>query len=176
MKHLVIVLVTLFFCSFAATAQEITRGTFHRLIIPQDIDMQFDFTSGVYRGLTYNELVESECPGENSLQSWRVHEESLKSQFLRCFHEEVGPAYSFGSYADMATYRMTMKINHVNAKGFLSATFTFTHIATGNIIVQFDVNGKGGKYGSFVNLFGDGIRDAGEVAGSFFIKQVKKCR
>ena len=120
MKHLVIVLVTLFFCSFAATAQEITRGTFHRLIIPQDIDMQFDFTSGVYRGLTYNELVESECPGENSLQSWRVHEESLKSQFLRCFHEEVGPAYSFGSYADMATYRMTMKINHVNAKGFLS--------------------------------------------------------
>ena len=176
MKKIGLVLVTLLFSFYAASAQEITRGTFHRLIIPQDIDMQFDFTSGVYRGLTYNELVESECPGENPLQSWMIHEESLKNQFIRCFLEEVGPGYAFGSYANTATYRMTMKIINVTVKGYLSAIFTFTNISTGDIIVQFNVYGKGGKYGSFVNLFGDGIRDAGEVAGSFFIKQVKKCR
>lgn len=176
MKKSVFLLMTLLICSFAATAQEITKGSFHRLIIPQDIDLHIDFTSGVYRGLTYSELIESECPGDNSEQLWKVHEESLKSQFLKCFLEEVGPGYSFGAFASVATHRMTMKINNVNPKGYLSATFTFTNIATNALVVEFEVNGDGGRYGSFVNLFGDGIRDAGEKAGSFFLKQVKKCR
>ena len=175
MKKIGLFLVSLFICSFVTTAQDITKGTFHRLIIPQDIDFVLDFTAGVYRGLTYEELIKSECPGENSEQAWKVHEESLKNQFLKCFHEEL-PGYSFGSYANVATYRMTMRINHVTPKGNMLATFIVTSVVTGDVIVEFQANGDGGKWGSFLNLFGDGIRDLGEEVGSFFMKQVKKCR
>ena len=178
MKRITLLLSLIFIGMTALSAQTITNGTFHLLVIPQKIDFQIDYSSGVYKGLTFDELRQVECQGENPEKEWTSIHNELKSGFISYFLDVVAnQGYSLGTFDEsVAKYRLTMHINFVNSKGNITANYTISKIKTGEPVVEFTANSEGGVFGSFINLWGDGMQDAGSVVGKFFIKQIKKCR
>lgn len=159
-----------------STAQIKTKGSFSSLTTPQNIDFEIDFTSGTYKGLTYDELLNLVCPGTNQTEQWAIKSSSLRGSFMHYFVQRIAPkGYMLGSYKDgLARYRLTMQINFVSPKGDVSATYVITEINTGDLVLEFKDTCEGGMFGTFMNLFGDGLREAGDRAGKFFVKGVRR--
>lgn len=176
MKRIIILLMTLLVSISVSMAQIKTKGSFSSLVTPQNIDFEIDFSSGTYKGLTYDELLDLVCPGTNQAEQWAIKASSLKGSFMHYFVERIAPkGYMIGSYKDGQTsYRLTMHINYVSPKGDVSATYIVTEISTGNVVLEFKDTSEGGMFGTFMNLFGDGLREAGDRAGKFFAKGVRR--
>lgn len=176
MKRIIILFILILANISLSIAQIKTKGSFSSLVTPQNIDLEIDFTSGTYKGLTYDELLNLVCPGTNQTEQWAIKASSLRGSFMHYFVERIAPkGYMVGSYKDgQARYRLTMQINYVSPKGDVSATYIITDINTGEEVVEFKDTSEGGMFGTFMNLFGDGLREAGDRAGKFFIKGVKR--
>ena len=178
MKRIVVILCLLTLVCSSVYAQKISDGSFKVLSVPQKIDLEIDFDSGLYKGLTFEELVNAVCPGVNSQKDWEIKAGSLRGKFMHYLIERIAPkGYMVGSYKNgEATYRLTMKINYVSPQGDVSANYIISEISTGNKVVEFYDTSEGGMFGTFMNLFGDGLTDAGDRIGKFIIKQIRRSK
>ena len=178
MKRITLLLSLIFIGMTALSAQTITKGSFNLLVNPQNLDFKIDYQSGIYKGLNFDERMQLECEGANLEAECKRTQQSLRGYFISSFLERTtNYGYGLGTFDEnKAKYRLTMHINSVSENGNTSARYNITDLKTGEEIVEFTANSEGGVFGSFINLWGDGMQDAGSVVGKFFIKQIKKCR
>ncbi len=95
-----------------------------------------------------------------------------KRFFSGVINEFESRRMAFGNIPS-AEYTVRVLIDKTTANGDIDATFVFSHTATEEEICKFQLHGGGGKFGSMMNLVGDGMRELGENFGKLLRKKSK---
>ena len=109
-----------------------------------------NYTNGIYRGVLYERIIIDE---EDFLKDKPRYEGRFMDDFQKYFE---GVAY-FADEINASDDIVIIDILQVNSKGYVKADVTF-----GDNSIQ--LVGKGGVFGTFLNLFGDGMKSLGREA------------
>lgn len=112
------------------------------------MQVTIDYTNGVYRGFLYDGIIMVE---EDFLKDKPRYEGRFLDEFLQYFS---GIAY-FPTEIDESDDIVSISILNVSKKGDVTAQVTY-----GDQTIK--MQGKGGVFGSFLNLFGDGMNSLGK--------------
>lgn len=107
-----------------------------------------DYKDGVYRGFLYERIIVDE---EDFLKDKPRYEGRFMDAFLAYY---TGVAY-FPTEVNESEDKVTISILKVTKKGDVTAEVTYGDQTT-------TLTGKGGVFGSFLNLFGDGMNSLGK--------------
>lgn len=123
------------------------------------IQLVFDYQDGIYQGYTYATIQQME---EDFLKDQLRYEgrfrDGLANEFTGLIYtpDEINPEEPI----------LLVKILQVDRKGTVLAEVSFKEKTV-------DFKGKGGVFGSWLNLFGDGMKSLGENIG-IWLRQVAK--
>ena len=106
-----------------------------------------NYTNGIYRGVLYERIIIVE---EDFLKDKPRYEGRFMDDFQEYFEGVAYIADEINASDDI----VIIDILQVNSKGYVKADVTF-----GDNSVQ--LVGKGGVFGTFLNLFGDGMESLG---------------
>jgi len=123
------------------------------------VQVVFDYTQGIYRGLTYEGIVVDEPDFQKDAPRYEAR---FFSSFLDNFG---GAAYRQDGEIRSDEALLTVRVVKVQRKGDTTAELVYT-TADGQQQTT-TITGDGGVFGSFLNLFGDGMRSVGEAAAKW---------
>lgn len=126
----------------------------------QRIQIVLDYEDGIYRGLTYTSIIQDE---EDFIKDQPRYEDNF---FSALFKHYKGIAYKPESVRDDEPIAL-VKIQQVTPKGDTKAAIEYNGETT-------YLTGKGGVFGSFLNLFGDGMESLGKELAKYLNKQTIK--
>ena len=105
---------------------------------------------------------------------WKQDSSALVKHFYNGVRDELGNYYFlFGNRPD-ANYKAIIHIQQVAQDGSVYSLVDFMPNSGGEILCSFELVGTGGRFGSFLNLFCDGLEESGEAFGKILKKYIKK--
>lgn len=117
------------------------------------INLQFDYSSANINGHTEEEFAKIEA-------DWYKDRPRYEGRFRSDFANTIKPKnVMLGDFAD-SKFTMKIVVEQVQKNGTVNAT---VEVLEGkNVVAKTEMTGKGGVFGTFLNLFGDGLGDLGK--------------
>lgn len=111
------------------------------------MQVMIDYSNGIYRGLLYDRIIVDE-------PDFIKDKPRYEARFMNEFQDNYNGAAYLTEEIDETDDIVTVRIIKVSPKGYVTADVLYD-----NKIVRME--GKGGVFGTFLNLFGDGMRSLG---------------
>lgn len=149
-----------------AQAQKIKSGNLDFLKGEWKLHTEIDFSQAQYVG--------DQGYGQAILNSVLESDSSaLLKRFYTAVTDELDNRYFLVGNQPDAKYKAIMYVQQVTANGKVYSIFIFSPIDSDENLCTMEVIGDGGHFGTFLNLFGDGMKDAGEIFGKVLRKKSK---
>lgn len=165
MKKFIMILAATALLSPALSAQQILSlslesGSIDSLRNETLLNVDIDFSKG-----TYKLVPEKEFAKNNS--DWEQIKTETKERFIQGLNKPLGKCDKAAIVSDSPKYTIRLNIISVNEKGNTAASADILS-KDGKVIAHFkDFYVKGGKFGTFCNLMGDGLEECGEKIGRY---------
>jgi len=124
----------------------------------QRLQVTVDYTQGIYNGYTYEKILMAES-------DFTKDQPRYEGKFAEALAKTYYDVIFIGENAEDADVRVT--ILQVGKKGDLKADVEYNG-------QTFRLTGKGGTFGTWLNLFGDGMKSLGENLGANLNKLAKQ--
>ena len=111
------------------------------------MQVMIDYSNGIYRGLLYDRIIVDE-------PDFIKDKPRYETRFMNEFQDNYNGAAYLTEEIDETDDIVTIRIIKVSPKGYVTADVFY-----GNKIIRME--GKGGVFGTFLNLFGDGMQSLG---------------
>ena len=120
-------------------------------------------------------MMGSDNEGESMLVPiWKQDSSALVKHFYNGLRDELDKSYFlFGNKPD-ANYKALIHIQQVALDGSVYSLVDFMPNNGDEILCSFELVGSGGRFGSFLNLFCDGLEISGEAFGEILKKYINK--
>ena len=121
------------------------------------------------------QMMGSDNDGESMLiPLWQEDSTVLAKRFYYGVRDELEKAFFLVGNHPEANYKVIMHIRQVASDGTVYSTMDFMPINGDTILASLDMVGDGGRIGTFLSLFGDGLEHTGEDFGKILKKHIKK--
>ena len=116
--------------------------------------------------------------GDTQLAEWNAMLGEDSTLYVKRFYngvvEGLGNRFLLVGNQPNAEYKVLMIIEQVDSKGNVFATFRFSPMNDDIELCTLQMKGEGGRIGTFLSLFCDGMRSLGEEFGELIKKNTKK--
>jgi len=149
MKKFITLAVLLFACSWAMHAQSLLfmkNETRVKLVI--------DFSEAAINGYSEENILEFE-------EDWEVDQPALYGKLASSMNE-AQEERQYGKF-DKARYTLVFRPQLINGSGNVKGYFVITDADGRELAKVYGISARGGKYGTFLNLVGDGMKHVGPV-------------
>lgn len=119
----------------------------------QRIKVEFDYSQGSYKGMTEEMIAQVE-------EDWLKDRPRLENRFVEGFLDRLSPSVAVVGSKDVDVV-YTIIIRSVDKKGNMVCEIPYTAEDGSEKVLT--IRSCGGVFGSFLNLFGDGMEDLGEL-------------
>lgn len=158
------------------TAPIIQFGSLTTLKEIKQINVCFDFSQSIIKGLTEDDFVRGQCLISRIGEEWREYwKTTCYKQFLGKFCIKANSVtraigLSLGEFPE-AQYTAIFQIQNIDDNGSTSGLMIIKDNACDKEIVIIDkLFGQGGKFGTFANLTSDAMERLGTQFGDFIVK------
>jgi hypothetical protein len=152
------------------SAQKIKEGSLDFLQSETKINVVVDYSKSKIDGLLYEDWLRKEGKGR---QNWEEKgQNEVLWKFLASINKQISKKYdnlNFGEYPEVK-YTAIIYILKINDDCDFDAEVVFSDIKSDNIVAKTNLHGKAGHFGSFTNLLGDAMINAGKKYGKFILK------
>ena len=159
------------FTSVNLSAQKLVSGSLASLAGESSVLCEIDFSEGVYDSEKFdlNELIAD--VGDD----WEKDSKEVLAKFRRSSNDKLE---SIGlilvrTATDKTNYKMVVVPQKVDDDGEVYLKILFYKIGEDKEVAEVSLNANGGTFGSFMNLFGDGMTNAGSKFGKWMKKMLK---
>ncbi len=94
--------------------------------------------------------------------------------YMKCFYnglvDEMEDRFLLVGNQPDAEYQLCIHVNQIDSKGTVYSTCVFSRMQDSEPLCTIQVVGKGGRMGTLINLFGDGMESTGEKLGKLLKK------
>ena len=157
--------VALFLGIQAASAQTLTQGSLDVLRGEEYVKVVVDYSNAIIMDMTEEEFAEYE-------EDWYKDQPAIMSKFIEEANEELGGRLRLSRTKD-SNYILRWAVEWIDENGTIMSDF-YLETADGEIIAVIEnVKGKGGVFGTKLNLIKDGAEETGESLGKFLKIQLK---
>lgn len=167
MKKLILI-VSVLFASVVASVQTATlTGSFDALKEENLLDAEIDFDKGVYKLIPVEEFV-------NVTPDWEKIKEETTDRFFQGLNKTLKLTHKAAVKTGRQNFTIEVEIINVDDKGNTISNVQVTD-SEGKAIAKIEhLYGKGGRYGTFSNLMGDGLESTGEKIGRMISYSILK--
>ena len=116
------------------------------------------------------EIRQTEQPEYNAQYEYENQLMPRINDFISNANDQLEKVGLFLSSEKGRKYTVYLSPQNIERKGNNSIECSFVETATGKVLAEFVVNGKGGTFGSMSNLWGDGMKSAGKKFGKTVCK------
>lgn len=116
------------------------------------------------------EIRQTEQPEYNAQYEYENQLMPRINDFISNANDQLEKVGLFLSSEKGRKYTVYLRPQTIERKGNNSIECSFVETATGKVLAEFVVNGKGGTFGSMSNLWGDGMKSAGKKFGKTVCK------
>ena len=163
-KHC-LMFVALFFGIQAASAQTLEQGSLDVLRGEEYVKVVVDYSNALIMDMTEEEFAEYE-------EDWYKDQPAIMSKFLEEANDELDGILRL-SRTKASNYTLRWAVEWINESGTFMSDF-YLETADGEVIAVIKrVKGKGGTFGTKLNLIKDGAEETGDYIGKFLRKQLR---
>ena len=151
----------------AQTSKKEIRELLKSLQNEKEINVIFDISNAMIEGQSEADFIDREVIlyGDGWIELWEnEYKPSIYDEFLSEFISlmyEFGYNVRFGNFEN-AKYQIRLDVNNIKVSGHATINANIEERKTERVLYDFTVKGRGGQYGTKVNLIGDGFRRAGK--------------
>lgn len=161
--------------SLTANAQELTEGSYRALVGIRTACAQIDFSKATVDGIPFVEYAEYD--GYKSRKAFREDYEEdildLLGDFIEEFNDVESPIRL--TVNRRVETRLDINVRKVVTNGSqFWADFVFWDKESGDVLASFDMEAEDGRAGSFMNLLGDAMEEAGEKLARHLKKNIRR--
>lgn len=162
-------LLTAVLISLSANAVEIIDGSIPSLLGETKINLKLDYSGVMIDNKTVDEWLEYRQADQPIYDAKEELEKGIKvavqEKIVKAINNKLREKRVYVTTNGSARYTILVCPLSISQKG-KNSNFCFIQDEKGNVLVSFTVNGKGGKWGSMVNLVGDGYGESGNDIAS----------
>lgn len=159
-------LLALLFLPITVSAQKITSGDLKFLKNETRLNTIIDFSKA--------QLVGDPEGGRTKLEAFLALDSTyLIQRFYDGVADELEGRYFLVGNQPDARYEAVIQVQQVAEKGKTWSMVEFSNRETKEVLCTVQLMGNGGHFGTFLNLWGDGLRDSGESFGELLRKKSK---
>ncbi len=167
MKSVKFLFLVAFACvSGALSAQKITQGDLKFLKNESKLHCKFDFSETTIVGF-----------GKEEFDEWFATLGKDSTFYAKRFYsgvaDELGNRFLLIGEQPSANFQAVIQIMQISPNGDIKAFCKFSHMNSDDELCVAQLNGSGGRFGSFMGLVGDGMRELGENFGKLLRKKSK---
>ena len=161
--------------SLTVKAQELTEGSYRALVGIRTACAQIDFSKATVDGIPFAEFAEYD--GYNSRKAFREDYEEdildLLGDFIEEFNDVESPIRL--TVNRRVETRLDINVRKVVTNGSqFWADFVFWDKESGDVLASFYMEAEDGRVGSFMNLLGDAMEEAGEKLARHLKKNIRR--
>lgn len=146
-------------------AQKLAEGSLDALKGESRMNVELDYSNAVLKGMSFKDYVAQE-------ENWDKGVKEIKAKFVEEFNKSNKGKITAGSF-DNAKYTLRIDAIKVEKRGTTTAD-AYVVDAEGKTVAKITkLEGEGGKWGTHLNLMGDGATNMGAILGKFFKSKVK---
>lgn len=134
-----------------------------------------DWSDMTINGLKKADWIERRNAEQPNFDAEKEYESELLpriNDFVARANKEMENVNLFISSKPKRKYTLYLRPQNITSNGDNTIECVIKETATGKTMVEFVVNGKGGRIGSMSNLWGDGMRSAGKKFGKFICRHL----
>ena len=163
-KHC-LMLVALFLGIQAASAQTLEQGSLDVLRGEEYVKVVVDYSNALIMDMTEEEFAEYE-------EDWYKDQPAIMGKFLEETNDELDGILRL-SRTKASNYTLRWAVEWINESGTFMSDF-YLETADGEVIAVIKrVKGKGGTFGTKLNLIKDGAEETGDCIGKFLRKELR---
>lgn len=164
MNKITSTLAVLSLVTVSSYGQKLVEGSLDQLKGEQKIKIEYNYNDAEIKGMTFSEYVAQE-------KNWETGNEEIRAKFIEEFNN--ASKGKIKATKEDSKYTLVLNISEVGRSGDAEGTACVKD-SEGNVIVKIEkVRGEGGKWGTHINLMGDGAKSMGESLGKFFKSKMK---
>jgi len=149
------------------SAQKIKSGDLKFLKNETMLSTKIDFSKAQLNGNTEN--------GRTRLEAFLALDSAyIIQRFYDGVADELEDYYFLVGNQPEARYEAVIQVQLVAENGSTWSMVEFSDRETKEVLCTVQLMGNGGRFGTFLNLWGDGMRDSGENFGEFLRKNQSK--
>ncbi len=146
-------------------AQKLAEGSLDALKGESRMNVELNYNNAVLKGMSFKDYVAQE-------ENWDKGVKEIQAKFVEEFNKSNKGKTTIGSF-DNAKYTLRIDAIKVEKRGTTTAD-AYVVDAEGKTIAKITkIEGEGGKWGTHLNLMGDGATNMGALLGKFFKSKVK---
>lgn len=146
-------------------AQKLVEGSLADLKNESRMNIEMNYSNAVLKGMSFKDYVAQE-------ENWNTGVKNIQAKFVEEFNKSNKGKITVGSF-DNAKYTLRIDAIKVEKRGTTTADAVVVD-AEGKTIAKISkIEGEGGKWGTHLNLMGDGATNMGAALGKFFKSKVK---
>ncbi len=131
-----------------------------------------DLTVAGFSPKEWIQMRQAEQPEYNAKNEYEKELLPRINDFVSKANQELQNVNLFLTSEKGRKYTVFLRPQNIARKGNNSIVCSFVETATGRVMTEFVVNGKGGTFGSMSNLWGDGMKSAGKKFGKYVCKKL----
>ena len=140
------------------------------LLKESKINVEFDYSSAKIESINAKDYFDDRKYFNTDFEL--EYKNEVFKEFIGSLYENIPSSYKIRFVFEDADYKMIVKIIDVTSKGDTKAEISIFNIKTSETIAKSSFFGRGGVYGSFTNLSGDGIKRIGRKIANKIINSM----
>lgn len=152
---------------YAQTSKKETKEILKSLQNEKEINVRIDMTNAIIQGQSEADFIYREVSlyGDDWIELWEnEYKPGIYDEFLGAFMSlmyDLGYNVRFGNYEN-TKYQIRLNVIKISGSGQTTMLANIEDCKSGRILYSFTLKGRGGQYGTKVNLISDGFRRAGK--------------
>lgn len=165
MRYTFILIATLLF-ALNTQAQQIQQGDLAFLHDQTRLQFEFDFSQASIIGMSEEAYSAYE-------EDWLKDRPRYTGRFYNALENQLEGKYFLVGNQPAAAYEARMQVEQINRDGTIYATIVFTPKDNDHVLCTISLIGKGGTFGTHLNLIGDGMQSCGKQLGKLLRKVLR---
>lgn len=152
---------------YAQTSKKETKELLKSLQNEKEINVRIDMTNAIILGQSEPDFIyrETSLYGDDWIELWEnEYKPGIYDEFLGTFMSlmyDFGYNVRFGNFEN-AKYQIRLDVIKISGSGQTTMLASIEDCKTGSVLYCFKIKGRGGQYGTRINLISDGFRRAGK--------------
>lgn len=152
---------------YAQTSKKETKELLKSLQNEKEINVRIDMTNAIILGQSETDFIyrETSLYGDDWIELWEnEYKPGIYDEFLGAFMSlmyDFGYNVRFGNYEN-TKYQIRLNVIKISGSGQTTMLANIEDCKSERVLYAFTIKGRGGQYGTKVNLISDGFRRAGK--------------
>lgn len=162
-RTLIVAIIAAVTYTFTVSAQKLTEGSYRSLVGVSTVYTELDFSNASVNATDFSEYIEYKYYGtpKKFQENYEDDIVTLLGGFIIKFNEEEIPIRL--TTRQDSHIHLIIKVRKVDEEGNqIWADCMFINKETRDVLASIDLEAEGGRFGSFMNLLGDTMEEAGE--------------